>query len=59
MQGKTIRIPVYMIETINKWKKTVANLMQKLGRNPLVEEIAHEMGISEDMFYNFSYVISI
>ena len=45
-QSRTIRIPVHMVETINKYVKVVRVLMQKLGREPTVEEIAAEMGIS-------------
>ena len=45
-QSRTIRIPVHMVETINKYVKVTRMLMQKLGREPSVEEIAGEMGIS-------------
>ncbi len=45
-QSRTIRIPVHMVETINKYVKVVRQLMQKLGREPTVEEIAAEMGTS-------------
>ena len=45
-QSRTIRIPVHMVETINKYVKVVRALMQKLGREPSIEEIASEMGIS-------------
>ena len=45
-QSRTIRIPVHMVETINKYVKVVRTLMQKLGREPSIEEIAGEMGIS-------------
>ena len=45
-QSRTIRIPVHMVETINKYVKVVRMLMQKLGREPTIEEIASEMGIS-------------
>lgn len=45
-QSRTIRIPVHMVETINKYVKVVRTLMQKLGREPSIEEIASEMGIS-------------
>ncbi len=43
-QSRTIRIPVHMVETINKFIKVNRVLMQKLGREPTVEEIAAEMG---------------
>ena len=45
-QSRTIRIPVHMVETINKYVKVVRMLMQKLGREPSIEEIAGEMGLS-------------
>jgi RNA polymerase primary sigma factor len=42
-QGRTIRIPVHMVETITKYLKTRRSLAQDLGRDPLPEEIASEM----------------
>jgi len=45
-QSRTIRIPVHMVETINKYVKVSRTLMQKLGREPSVDEIAKEMGMS-------------
>ena len=44
-QSRTIRIPVHMVETINKFSQTTRRLVQDLGREPLPEEIAFEMGI--------------
>lgn len=44
-QSRTIRIPVHMVETISKYKQVVRRLGQDLGRDPLPEEIATEMGI--------------
>jgi len=44
-QSRTIRIPVHMVETINKFSQTTRRLVQDLGREPLPEEIASEMGI--------------
>jgi RNA polymerase primary sigma factor len=44
-QARTIRIPVHMIETISKYTKIRKNLLQELGREPLAEEIAAEMGL--------------
>jgi len=43
-QSRTIRIPVHMVETINKFQQVQRNLVQELGREPLAEEIAAEMG---------------
>ena len=47
-QARTIRIPVHMVETINKLVRVSRVLLQQLGREPLPEEIAKEMDISED-----------
>jgi RNA polymerase primary sigma factor len=43
-QSRTIRIPVHMVETINKFQQVERELIQELGREPLPEEIAAEMG---------------
>lgn len=43
-QSRTIRIPVHMVETINKFQQVQRNLIQELGREPLADEIAAEMG---------------
>ena len=45
-QARTIRIPVHMVETINKLIRTSRHLLQQLGREPTPEEIAQEMEIS-------------
>jgi RNA polymerase primary sigma factor len=47
-QAKTIRIPVHMVETINKYKKIERELEQKLQRPPTPEEVAKVMGIDEE-----------
>ena len=47
-QARTIRIPVHMVETIHKLTKAKRSLIQKLGRDPTTEEIANEMGITEE-----------
>ena len=44
-QSRTIRIPVHMVETINKYTQITRRLVQDLGREPLPEEIAVEMGL--------------
>ena len=46
-QARTIRIPVHMVETINKLIRISRQLLQEYGREPTPEEIAKEMGISE------------
>lgn len=47
-QSRTIRIPVHMVETINKFTQITRRLVQDLGREPLPEEIASEMGLDID-----------
>ncbi len=47
-QSRTIRIPVHMVETISRYTQAKRRLMQELGRDPLSEEIAVEMGIEVD-----------
>lgn len=47
-QARTIRIPVHMVETINRLTRTSRQLVQELGREPSNAEIAERMGISED-----------
>ena len=45
-QARTIRIPVHMVETINKLVRISRQLLQELGRDPHPEEVAKEMGLS-------------
>ena len=47
-QARTIRIPVHMVETINKQARVARALLQKLGREPSTFEIAEEMGVPEE-----------
>ncbi|MBQ8028954.1 MAG: RNA polymerase sigma factor RpoD [Clostridia bacterium] len=47
-QGRTIRIPVHMVETINKVKKTSSMLLHRNGKDPSAEEIAKELGMTAD-----------
>jgi RNA polymerase primary sigma factor len=47
-QARTIRIPVHMVETINKLYRTSRRLMQELGREPSPEEIGDEVGLEPD-----------
>lgn len=47
-QARTIRIPVHMVETINKLIRVSRQLLQELGREPTPEEIANEMGLSPE-----------
>ncbi|MFN3430307.1 MAG: sigma-70 family RNA polymerase sigma factor, partial [Candidatus Sericytochromatia bacterium] len=45
-QGRTIRVPVHMVETISRVKKTIRLMSQKLGRQPLEHEVAEELAIT-------------
>ncbi len=47
-QARTIRIPVHMVETINKVIRTMHAMVQELGRDPSTEEIAQRMGITKE-----------
>jgi len=47
-QARTIRIPVHMVETINKLERVSRQLLQELGREPTPEEIAKEMDLSTE-----------
>jgi RNA polymerase primary sigma factor len=55
-QSRTIRIPVHMVETINKFQQVERQLIQTLGREPLPEEIASEMNEELDKVH---YIIKI
>ena len=47
-QSRTVRIPVHMVETISKFNQVRRRLLQDLGREPMPEEIAAEMGVEVD-----------
>ena len=55
-QSRTIRIPVHMVETIAKYKQVSRRLAQDLGRDPLAEEIALEMGVDVDKIYQIEKI---
>jgi RNA polymerase primary sigma factor len=55
-QSRTIRVPVHMVETIAKYKQVVRRLSQDLGREPLPEEIATEMGLEVDKIYQIEKI---
>jgi len=55
-QSRTIRIPVHMVETIAKYKQKVRELSQHLGREPVPEEIATEMGIELEKVYTIQKI---
>jgi len=50
-QSRTIRVPVHMVETIAKYKQVYRRLLQDLGRDPLPDEIATEMGLEVEKVY--------
>ncbi|KKR70372.1 MAG: RNA polymerase sigma factor [Candidatus Nomurabacteria bacterium GW2011_GWB1_40_7] len=55
-QSRTIRIPVHMVETISKYKQIHRRLSQDLGREPLAEEIATEMGIPVEKIHTIENI---
>jgi len=55
-QSRTIRIPVHMVETIAKYKQKVRELSQHLGRDPMPEEIAVEMGLEVDKVHHIQKI---
>jgi len=55
-QSRTIRIPVHMVETMAKYKQVSRRLSQDLGRDPVAEEIATEMGIEVDKVYQIEKI---
>src|SRR5690606_20741251 len=55
-QARTIRIPVHMVETINKMIRIQRQLVQELGREATVEEVAEKMGISADKVQNIQRI---
>lgn len=50
-QSRTIRIPVHMVETMSKYKQVYRRLFQDLGREPLAEEVATEMGLEVEKIH--------
>ena len=55
-QGKTIRIPVHMVETISKYQQVRRRLTQDLGRDPLAEEIAAEMNLGVEKIHHIQKI---
>jgi RNA polymerase primary sigma factor len=55
-QSRTIRIPVHMVETMAKYKQVSRRLAQDLGRDPMPEEIATEMGIEVEKVYQIEKI---
>ncbi len=55
-QARTIRIPVHMVETISKYQQVKRRLLQDLGREPLPEEIAAEMGMELEKIHHIAKI---
>ena len=55
-QGKTIRIPVHMVETISKYQQVRRRLTQDLGREPLAEELAAEMNVEVEKIHHIQKI---
>ncbi len=55
-QSRTIRIPVHMVETINKYTQITRRLVQELGREPLAEEIAAEIGMEVEKIHHIQKI---
>jgi RNA polymerase primary sigma factor len=55
-QSRTIRIPVHMVETISKYTQVRRRLLQDLGREPMPEEIAAEMGVEVSKVYHIQKI---
>ena len=55
-QSRTIRIPVHMVETMAKYKQVSRRLSQDLGRDPMPEEIATEMGVEVEKIYQIEKI---
>ncbi len=55
-QSRTIRIPVHMVETMAKYKQVSRRLAQDLGRDPMAEEIATEMGVEVEKIYQIEKI---
>jgi RNA polymerase primary sigma factor len=55
-QSRTIRVPVHMVETIAKYKQVVRRLTIDLGRDPMPEEIATEMGLDVEKVYTIEKI---
>ena len=55
-QARTIRIPVHMIETISKYTQVRRRLLQDLGREPLAEEVAAEMGLEVEKIHHIQKI---
>ncbi|MBI1977603.1 MAG: RNA polymerase sigma factor RpoD/SigA [Candidatus Omnitrophica bacterium] len=57
-QGKTIRVPVYMFDTISKWRKVRDSLVQQLSRIPTPKEIADAMGVPVEKVKEIERIVS-
>lgn len=56
-QGKTIRIPIHMVEIINKYYKASSDLVQEIGREPTIKELAARLNISSERVSEIQNII--
>lgn len=56
-QGKTIRIPIHMVEIINKYYKASSDIIQEIGREPTVQELAARLNISSERVSEIQNII--
>lgn len=56
-QGKTIRIPIHMVEIINKYYKVSSDLVQEIGREPTIQELAARLNISSEKVSEIQNII--
>ena len=57
-QARTIRVPVHMVENVNKYARVTSGLLQQLGRDPTVEEIGQAMEVSADQVREIGRLLS-
>ncbi|MBN9500983.1 MAG: hypothetical protein BGO01_05730 [Armatimonadetes bacterium 55-13] len=57
-QGRTIRVPVHTLEAVNRLMRVANQLQQRFGREPTPQELADELGISEDKVHDFFRAIT-
>ncbi len=57
-QGRTIRVPVHTLEAVNRLMRATSQLQQRFGREPTPQELADELGITEDKVHDFFRAIS-
>jgi RNA polymerase primary sigma factor len=56
--GRTIRVPVHTLEAVNRMAKSASQLQQTLGRDPTVEELSKELGVSRERIQDFARALN-